>query len=76
MTGMPQDRIIQTLHSVVYQELVRDDSKDFVYPRCRYVRFTPELKYQLYGKPLGVMLKIIQDYEEGDVWTSIQHLAQ
>ena len=32
MTGMPQDRIIQTLHSVVYQELVRDDSKDFVYP--------------------------------------------
>lgn len=76
MTGLPQDRIVQTLHSVVYQELVRDDSKDFVYPRCRYVRFTPELKYQLYGKPLGVMLKIIQDYEEGDVWTSIQHLAQ
>lgn len=76
MTGLTQDRIIQTMHSIVYQELVRDDANDFVYPRCRYVRFNQSLKYQLYGKSLGDILKIIQDYEEGDVWTCIQHIAQ
>lgn len=75
ITGLSQDRIIQTLHSITYQELVRDEVKDFLYPRNRYVRFTDSLKYQLYGKSLGEAIKIIQDHEEGDVWTFTQHIA-
>lgn len=69
ITGLSTDRIIQTLHSVCYQELVRDDEKDIVYPRVRYVRFTQDLKYALYGKSLGEIVKIIRDREEGDTWT-------
>lgn len=75
MTGLSQDRIIQTLHSIVYQELILDEDKDLLYPRCRYVRFTPELKYLLYGKSLGEMIKVIQDYEEGDIWTYTRRMA-
>lgn len=75
ITGLSQDRIIQTLHSITYQELVRDDKNDFLYPRNRYVRFTDKLKYKLYGKSLGEVIKIIQDHEEGDIWTYTQHIA-
>lgn len=75
MAGLSHDRIIQTLHSIIYQELLLDEDTGKLYPRCRYVRFTPELKYMLYGKPLGDMMRIIQDYEEGDVWTYTQHMA-
>ena len=75
ITKLSQDRIIQILHSIVYQELVRDDENDRVYPRDRYVRFTSDLKYKLYGKSLGDVMKIIQDYEEGDIWTFSQHMA-
>ena len=69
ITGLSTDRIIQTLHSVCYQELVRDDEQDIVYPRVRYVRFTQDLKYTLYGKSLGEIIKLIRDREEGDIWT-------
>lgn len=70
ITGLSIDRIIQTLHSICYQELVRDNDKDIVYPRNRYVRFTQELKYELYGKSLGEVIKKIRDVEEGDTWIS------
>lgn len=76
MSGLSQDRVIQTLHSIVYQELLSDQENNRLCPRCRYVRFTPELKYMLYGRSLGEMMKIIQDYEEGDVWTYTRHIAQ
>lgn len=72
VTGLEQDRVIQALHSIVYQELIRDDEKDMLYPRDRYVRFTPELKYKLFGKSLGEVVQIIRDYEGGDIWTSLQ----
>ena len=75
MTGLSLDRVIQSLHSIVYQELIRDDEKDIIYPRNRFIRFTNELKYKMYGKSLGDVMKLIQDYEEGDVWTSSQVLA-
>lgn len=76
ITGLTVDRVIQSLHSIVYQELVRDDKRDLVIPKDRYIRFTSELKYKLYGKPLGEVLKTIQDYEEGDVWIYSQLIAQ
>lgn len=66
VTGMSIDRLLFNLHSVVYQELRRDDEKDVIYPWNRYVRFTKELKMELYGKSLGEMAKIIDAYEEGD----------
>ena len=69
ITKLDQDRVIQALHTVVYQELIRDDASDRLYPRCRYVRFTDELKYKLFGKTLGEVVKIINDNEEGDIWT-------
>ena len=69
-TGLSQDRVIQALHSICYQELVRNEEKDIVFPRCRYVRFDSDLKYKLYGKSLGEALKIIREVEEGDEWTS------
>lgn len=74
VTGLEQDRVIQSLHSIVYQELLRDDEKDMLYPRDRYIRFTQELKYKLYGKSLGEVIQIMRDYEEGDVWTSTQRM--
>ncbi|MCM1218892.1 MAG: Flp pilus assembly complex ATPase component TadA, partial [Lachnospiraceae bacterium] len=39
ITGLPIDRIILTLHSCVYQELVRDDRTDTVKPYNRCVYF-------------------------------------
>lgn len=66
VTGMSIDRLLFNIHSIVYQELRRDDEKDIVYPWNRYVRFTKELKMELYGKSLGEMAKIIDSYEEGD----------
>ena len=70
ITGFSSDRIIQTLNLIVYQELVRDDEKDIIFPRCRYVHFSEDFKYQLYGKPLGEVFKLIKDKECGDEWTS------
>lgn len=72
VTGMSQDRVLQALHSVVYQELIRDEEQDKLYPRCRYVRLTKELKYQLYGKSIGEVMKIINSREGGDEWTSLK----
>lgn len=71
ITKLDQDRVIQALHTVVYQELIIDDEQQ-VRPKVRYVRFTDELKYKLYGKSLGEVIKIIREYEEGDIWTFSQ----
>lgn len=67
VTGMDIDRLLFNIHSIVYQELRRNDETDTVYPWNRYVRFTKELKMELYGKTLGEMAKIIDSYEEGDI---------
>lgn len=73
-SGLSQDRVIQTLHSVSYQELVRDEENDTVIPRNRFVYFSPELKQELYGKSLGEVIAIINREEGGDVWTSSQSI--
>ena len=66
ITGLSQDRIIQTLHSIMYQELRRDDVTDTVKPYNRYVRFDKDLKELLYNKSLGEVIRIINEREEGD----------
>jgi len=66
VTNQPIDRLIQDMHSIVYQELRRNDEEDKVYPWLRYIRLTKEIKQELYGKSLGDQIKIIEKYEEGD----------
>lgn len=66
ITGLEQDRVIQTIHSIVHQRLIRDEVKDIVYPRNRYVRLSDDLKYRLYGKSLGEVIKILREEEDGD----------
>lgn len=68
LTGLSTDRIIQCLHSIIYQELVRDESKDMIYPKNRYVYLSQARKNKLYGKPFGEVVKLIQQWEAGDIW--------
>lgn len=68
ITGLSTDRIIQTLHSIVYQELVRDDEADTVAPKAKYVYLSKERKNQLYNRPYGEVITKLQQWEGGDVW--------
>ena len=68
ITGLSTDRIIQTLHSVVYQELVRNEEADTISPKTKYVYFSQERKNQLYGRPYGEIITKIKQWEGGDVW--------
>lgn len=63
ITQMPMDRIILTLHSCVYQELVRDDRTDTVKPYNRCVYFDEDLKMQLYGKSVAEVIGILRGVE-------------
>lgn len=63
ITKMPMDRIILTLHSCVYQELVRDDRTDTVKPYNRCVYFDEDLKMQLYGKSVAEVIGILRGVE-------------
>lgn len=64
ITKMPIDRLILTLHSCVYQELVRDEKTDTVVPYNKCVYFSEDLKAQLYGKPVAQIIGIIQGEEK------------
>lgn len=66
ISGLSQDRVIQSIHSICWQKLVRDEEKDKLYPIDRFVCFTDEVKYKLYGRPIGEVFKVISDIEEGD----------
>ena len=68
ITGYSIDKIIQTLHSIIYQELVRDEEEDKIYPKNRYVYLSADRKAKLYGKDYGEVLLMIQKWEGGDVW--------
>lgn len=70
ITGLSIDRVIQSLHSIVFQQLVRDDETDTVRPVNRWLCFTEDLKYRMYGKSLGEIIKIIREEEQGDVFTA------
>lgn len=68
ITGLSSDRIIQTLHSIVYQELVRNEETDSVSPKTKYVYLSQERKNQLYGRPYGEIISKMKQWEGGDVW--------
>lgn len=63
ITGLPVDRIILTLHSCVYQELVRDEKTDTVKPYNRCVYFSEDLKMRLYGKEVAEVIGILRGVE-------------
>lgn len=62
------DKLVRLLHSVMYQELVRDEVTDKVYPKTRYVYFSEDRKDQLYGKDLGEIILKVKEWEVGDLW--------
>lgn len=68
ITGLSTDRILQCLHSIVYQELVRLEDEDRVIPKNKFVYFSKERKQQLYGRSYGEVLLKIEQWEGGDVW--------
>lgn len=53
ITGMSADRLLLSMHSCCYQELVRDDATDSIKPVNRCLYFSDELKSELYGKSIG-----------------------
>ena len=63
ITGLPLDRIILTLHSCVYQELVRDERTDTIKPYTRCVYFSEDLKMRLYGKPIAEIIGVLRAEE-------------
>lgn len=68
ITGLSTDRIIQTLHSVVYQELVRDEETDSIKPKNKFIYLSQDKKAQLYGKPYGEIILKLREWEGGDIW--------
>lgn len=63
ITHMSLDRLILTLQSCIYQELVRDDKLDKVFPYTRCVYFSDELKMKLYGKDIATIKSTLQEVE-------------
>ena len=68
ITGLPLDRIIQVVHSIVFQKLIRDDVHDILVPVNRYIYLSKERKRQLYGKSFGEVMTLLDSWEGGDVW--------
>lgn len=58
LTNFSIDRVVETLHSVIFQVLERDDLNDMLYPKNVCFEFTNKIKLDLYGKTLGE----IQEY--------------
>lgn len=67
ITGLSTDRIVQCLHSMVYQNLVKQPDGSIL-PKCQYCYLSLERKQQLYGKSLGEIIKLINTWKGGDVW--------
>lgn len=63
ITQMSSDRLLLSLHSCCYQELVRDEATDTIKPVNRCVYFSDELKMRLYGKSVGECKVILQEVE-------------
>ena len=63
ITGFSSNRIIQVLHSIIHQELVRIG--DEIYPETKFVVFDDEFKQKLYDKPFGEIISLIKEREQG-----------
>lgn len=63
ITGFNSDRLLLSMQSCCYQELVRDEEHDTIHPVNRCLHFTDELKTKLYGKSVGEVKQILQEVE-------------
>lgn len=63
ITNMSSDRLLLSMHSCCYQELVRDEETDTIRPVNRCIYFSDELKMRLYGKSVGECKMILQEVE-------------
>lgn len=63
LTGLSIDRILLNIHSLVFQELVRDEEADKIYPQTRCVYFSVDLKRRLAGKSLSEVTEILREEE-------------
>lgn len=63
ITNLSMNRIIQVLHTIMYQELVNINDK--LYPIVKIVYFDDELKSILYDKSFGEVIRIIKEREIG-----------
>lgn len=66
VTGQEADKLLVNIHSVVYQELVRDEQTDTIKPRLRFLKFTDEVKQKLFDKTRGQRYQILKELEDGD----------
>lgn len=64
LTNLSYDRVIEQLHSVVFQELERDDEHDKLFPVTRVMYFSDKFKRTLYGKEYGEIIPLLNDEEE------------
>lgn len=63
ITQMSSDRLLLSMHSCCYQELVRDETTDTLHPINRCLYFSDALKMRLYGKSIGECKVILQEEE-------------
>lgn len=70
ITHFSIDRLLLNVHSLVYQELVRDEEKDAIFPINRCVYVDDSLRAELLGKSFGEvwerMSELEKKWENGD----------
>ena len=64
ITQADPNRIISTLQCCIYQQLIRDDARDAIFPVDVCVYFSQELKNKLYNKQLHEIYAILKEEEE------------
>lgn len=66
VTGYDADKLLVNIHSVIYQKLERDEETDTIKPKLRFLRFSDEIKQQLFDKTRGQRYSILAELEDGD----------
>lgn len=64
ITGFPLDRLLLNVHSLCWQELVRDDATDTVRPVNICFYMTDELRSELFGTSFKQVFDRMKEYED------------
>ena len=65
LTELNIDKIVGNIHSVISQDLIRDEERDRLFPVNKCMLFTKSLKRKLLGKSIGEVTAILDDLEQG-----------
>lgn len=76
LTGLSYARIIEQMHAVIFQELVRDEARDAVFPVTHYMYFTEEFKEKIYPLSYGDLIIALNKEEKRWMNMSIEELKQ